>query len=514
MTEVADAPAPATSRSRRPMPRAARVAQRLAVPAAVVCVAAALRLPNLQAPHAFVFDETYYVKDAYSIWQLGYEGRWPDGADDAFMRGTVLLTEDPSFVVHPPLGKWILGIGTAIGGIDDPTAWRWPAAVIGVLLVVATILVARGLTSSTMFGSLAGLLLAIDGQAIVMSRTVLLDQTLALFVLLAAGAMLLDRRGSPERTVRWRALHPPGSGVAAAFGPAFWNRPWLLTAGVLLGLACAVKWSGIYYLAAFGLWTVALDMLDRRRAKQQGWFGGTLVTQAPVSFILLVPTALVVYVASFAGWLRGGYDSSWASDNPDERLTGALAWVPESLQSLWHYHQSIATFHVGLTDDHPFQSPAAQWLALVRPTAFHLEEGGGMMSFITALPNPVVWYAAVLAFAFLLWHTGRALDRRAAFLVVAVIAGYVPWLLFPERTIFAFYSIVFEPFLVIGLAVALHYWIRRPGAGVARKRSGRIVVITLIVLACAAAVFFAPIWYGIWLPANEIQWRFWLPGWR
>ena len=58
------------------------------------------------------------------------------------------------------------------------------------------------------------------------------------------------------------------------------------------------------------------------------------------------------------------------------------------------------------------------------------------------------------ALGFLLFHVGRTLDRRAAFLLLAVAAGYVPWLLFPDRTIFFFYAIVFLPFLVIDLVAA------------------------------------------------------------
>lgn len=488
-------------------PAARRVID-VAAPLGVVALAAVLRLTNLGNPHELVFDETYYVKDAFSLWQLGYEGQWPDDANAAFVEGESTLGSAASFVVHPPLGKWILGIGMGLGGIEDPVAWRWPAAVVGILVVVLTLLVARGLTRSWAWGSLAGLLLAIDGQAIVMSRTVLLDQTLALLVLAGAGALLLDRLGAPARIARWRHTHP-GSWL----GPALWSRPWIVAAGVALGAACAVKWSGLYFVAAFGLWSVALDALDRRRAGIRGWHLGTLVTQAPTSLVLLMVPAIAVYLVSWTGWFGGGYSSDWAEQHPDELLTGALAWVPPGLQSLWHYHEQIWTFHVGLTSDHPFESPAWQWLPLLRPTAFLLHLDGDMMTFITALANPVVWYPAVAGLLVLLYRVGARLDRTAAFLVVAVAAGYVPWLAFPDRTIFAFYTIVFEPFLVIGLAYLLWRLVHgrvRP----ITARVGRILVTALVVLAIAAAVFFAPLWYGVWTPENALRLRYWLPGWR
>ena len=37
-------------------------------PAAVLLLAAVLRLWNLGNPHSLVFDETFYVKDASELW--------------------------------------------------------------------------------------------------------------------------------------------------------------------------------------------------------------------------------------------------------------------------------------------------------------------------------------------------------------------------------------------------------------------------------------------------------------
>ena len=50
-------------------------------------IAAFTRLWNLGSPHEIMFDETYYVKDAYSIWHLGYEGTWAQNANASFVRG-------------------------------------------------------------------------------------------------------------------------------------------------------------------------------------------------------------------------------------------------------------------------------------------------------------------------------------------------------------------------------------------------------------------------------------------
>ena len=214
-------------------------------PLLITAVAAALRLIGLGHPHALVFDETYYVKDAWSLWHLGYEGTWPTGSDDRFIAGDVDgFTTTGSFVAHPPLGKWMIAVGmAATGGAASSFAWRLSVALASTLTVLLLILVTRRLLHSNVLGCLAGALLTIDGLSIVMGRTALLDGFLAPLVLIAFWALLLDQ----DQHAAWVRTHRDGW-VA-------WGRPWLLLAGVSLGAACAVKWSGLWFLAFFGLYT-------------------------------------------------------------------------------------------------------------------------------------------------------------------------------------------------------------------------------------------------------------------
>lgn len=541
-----------------------RIRRRIEIgaPVAILTLAAVARLVGLGHPHLLVFDETYYVKEGWSMWQLGYEGEWGETANERFEAGDPgALSTEADYVVHPPLGKWLIGMAMALFGMSDPFWWRLPSALAGIALVGLTYALARGMLRSVAFASLAGFWMAIDGFAIVMSRTALLDGVLAVFVVAGAGALLLDRRGSPARTVRALAGRP------RRFGAAMWNRPWIIVAGVLLGAGCATKWSGAAFLAVFGLWIVLMDALDRRRAGYRHPWVGTLLTQAPTSFVLLVGPALVVYVASFAGWFDGGWGSRLMLERADLRWGGLLAWVPLGLQSLWAYHAQQLGFHVGLTNDHAYQSPAIEWLWLGRPTGFKtlaVEDGAW---WITALPNLLVWYAAVVALGFLLFHFGRTLDRRAGFLLVAIAAGYVPWLLFPDRTIFFFYAIVFLPFLIIGLALALQQLVqlrsRRPAAVGAASGAEAVAAIDadvaaaipfpseaaaaadaaaevdptlpstddapvddvewraaawsivglLVVTSIIVAAWYLPVYYGIPLPAELIRLRFWPPTW-
>lgn len=74
---VTDRPVPAAAPS--PAPRRDRWAW--FGPLAVALFAGLLRFWNLSYPNAFVFDETYYPKDAWSLLHQGYEGVWPDTAN-------------------------------------------------------------------------------------------------------------------------------------------------------------------------------------------------------------------------------------------------------------------------------------------------------------------------------------------------------------------------------------------------------------------------------------------------
>ncbi len=507
------------------LPDAARTAVRWGAPAAVIVTAAATRLVGLGSPHELVFDETYYVKDAWSLRHLGFESGWPDGADERFAAGeTDIWTGTAAFVVHPPLGKWIIGLGMAALGADDPASWRISMAILGILSVVLVMVAGRLLTGSLALATIAGGLMAIDGNAIVMSRIGILDNALSTLALLGFLFVVLDRRWAQRRLDAW-LLARDRTARAPSRGPVLWWRPWLIAAGVALGAASAVKWSGFTFLAAFGILTVVSDLLMRRAAGVEGAITGTLLRQAPVSALLLVPPALATHMASWIGWFRsdGGYHRHWA-EQAGNAWTGALAWVPTSLQSWWHFQVVTVNYHVGESREHSYQADAWMWPLLIRPTSFWFqssargERGCGAdecWAQITDLPNPIIWWAATAAIVFLIVQLvrGRA-GWPALFVVAGFAAGWVPWLCYPERTIFQFYAIAFEPYMVLALAMAIGAVAGSRRGDPDRRRVGVTVVIAFLGVAALASVFFWPVWTGEQLEPWQMALRWWLPSWR
>lgn len=508
MTSSAPSIAPATRRSAfdafSDRVRGSRVLDRRVqvwTPILLTLFAAILRFANLGAPSSLVFDETYYVKDAWSQWLRGYTANWPEGADDLFAHGeTPIPLVTGSFSVHPPLGKWLIGFGMWLFGPGDSIGWRVAVAVAGTLTVLVVYAIARTLTGSTAVAAIAGGLMAIDGLAIVLSRIALLDGILTLFVVLGFWFVLLDRRAHLARLRRDLA---PGEdpAIERRWGPVFWNRPWLIAAGAAIGAATAVKWSGLYVLAALGLYIVVTDALARRRLGIVQW-PMDAVRQGAAAFVLLVPVAAIVYLASWTGWLAsaGGYGRAAASEG-----------LGEALASLWRYHEAIYAFHVGLTTPHGYQSPAWQWPLLARPTSMYWHQNGDTVHAVSSIPNPLIWWAGIAAALFLVYRFVRTRDAQSAFVLIGLTSTYVPWLLYPERTIFQFYTVVMLPFLVIAIALAARHIAGSPDAD--RRRAGQRVVVVFLTACVVLSAFWYPVWTAMPVPYEFWRLHNWLPSW-
>lgn len=490
------------------------------LPLLVIALATVLRLWNLGSPRSLVFDETFYVKDAWTLWNLGFEGGWPEKSDSGFMAGDVnTFTGAPSFVVHPPLGKWIIGLGLGAFGADDSVGWRISTAVVGILAVALVIVIGRLLFRSTALSSLAGLLLALDGHAIVMSRVALLDGILMFVALCGVAAILLDRRWT-----ELRLAHKIAAGTLSSWGPVLWWRPWLLVAGMLFGLASGVKWTGIYFLAAYGVYAIVVDALQRRRAGVAFWGSGAILKQGPVTFLLVVPIALAAYLATWTGWLRtsGGWSRQWATEAPGNAWSGALAWVPDWAQSLWHYHVMMYDYSINLRASHPYEANPLTWLLMLRPTSMYfVDQATGVDGCtaarcdeaITSVANPLIWYAGVLALVYLLYRLARYREWRAGFVLMGIVAGYLPWLLYLDRTVFQFYCVVFEPYMMLALALTAGIVIGRPSEERMKRTRGILLVLVFTIVAAAVTAYFLPLWIGQQTSFAFWQAHMWLPSW-
>jgi len=233
-----------------------------------------------------------------------------------------------------------------------------------------------------------------------------------------------------------------------------------------------------------------------------------------------VPVALLVYVASWAGWFAtdGGFYRHWIENEGGEAWGGALSWVPVDFQNWWHYQAAMYGYHVGEHTPHSYQANPLGWLFLVRPTSMYWHANGNSAETILGLANPLIWWAGTAAVFFLVYRLVSGLVRRRrvvleAFILAGIAAGYLPWMLYLGRTVFQFYTIAFEPFLVLALTAVIGMLLGSPRDAEARRVVGLRVVGVFLGLCVVVSIFFLPIWTGMEIPRWWMTLHFWFPTW-
>ncbi|MFH9014898.1 dolichyl-phosphate-mannose--protein mannosyltransferase [Streptomyces sp. NPDC017943] len=501
-------------------------------PLLVTLLAGVLRFWNLGSPRAVIFDETYYAKDAWALVHRGFEVNWAKNANDLVLSsgGNVKLPTDAAYVVHPPVGKYVIGLGELMFGFD-PFGWRFMTALLGTLSVLLLCRIGRRLFRSTFLGCLAGALMALDGLHFVMSRTALLDGVLMFFVLAAFGCLLVDRDRARARLAAALPVDADGrvrpDRYTAETARLGW-RPWRWGAGLMLGLAIGTKWNGLYILAAFCVMAVLWDVAARRVAGARHPYTAALKRDTGLAFVATVPVALLTYLASWTGWFlsatdgSGGYFRNWAAT---DGKGGSWTFLPDWLRSLWHYEHQVYEFHVGLSSPHTYQSNPWSWLVLGRPVSYFYESpapgkagcpadaGEKCAREVLALGTPLLWWVACFAVLYVLWRWFFRRDWRAGAIACGIAAGYLPWFMYQERTIFFFYAVVFLPFLCLAVAMLLGAIVGPPRSGDTRRVVGATAAGVLVLLIAWNFIYFWPIYTGQAVPIDDWRSRMWLDTW-
>jgi dolichyl-phosphate-mannose--protein O-mannosyl transferase len=233
----------------------------------------------------YVFDETYYAKDACLY------------AGIPFKKCDLTSGSEQSWV-HPPLGKWAIAAGIKLFG-NTPLGSRIPSAVFGTGTVVIIALIALLLFGSVLWCYVAGILAASEGLLVVQSRVTLLDIFVAFWVVLGFLFVVLDRRyvcrktQTSDREIPGQPALSMGPGAMARSEPAthpvpapdtesdpqpepasrplrhhvptpLW-RPWRFAAGFAFGAAVATKWNGMPALFGALFLMAAWEVTRRRR---------------------------------------------------------------------------------------------------------------------------------------------------------------------------------------------------------------------------------------------------------
>jgi dolichyl-phosphate-mannose-protein mannosyltransferase len=501
-------------------------------PLLVTLFAAFLRFNRLSVPNAIMFDETYYAKDAWSILKHGVEWNWigsPTVSGD-YVNNQIIAGHFSNhlfqactgascgeYVVQPEVGKLLIAVGEWLYGLTS-LGWRVAPALFGSLAVLVMCRVARRLTRSTLLGCTAGLLLSLDGLEFVLSRTGILDIFLMFFVLAAFGALVVDRDVSRARLAEAVVLQPSDEA-----GPELGIRKWRILAGVLIGLACATKQYGVWYIFAFAGLCIAWDIGARRTVGLRSHVRGGLVRDGKWLLLTLGVIPLVTYVLTWMNWLvtNTGYDRDYAQG------TGFNIPIIAPLYSLFEYHKEMVQFGVGLNARHPYMSQPWDWFFITRPVAFYWNSytdaaglhaakpgtTGPWVQEVLAIGNPAIWWISIPAMAFCLgwWLTRR--DWRAGAALLCVAAGWASWLPFVSRTKFFYYSLEFEPFLIICIVLCLGLIIGPASAWWVRRAIGSALAGIYVLAVLVLFWYFYPILAGKIIPYSDWLQHMWYSGW-
>ncbi|MGW5054925.1 dolichyl-phosphate-mannose--protein mannosyltransferase [Actinokineospora sp. NPDC004072] len=449
-----------------------------------------------------VFDEKHYVPQA---WQMLRNGGFEDNPGYAV-------------TVHPPLGKTLIAVGEWLFGYNG-WGWRFTAALAGTLMIIMIVRIARRLTRSTLLGAIAGLLLIADGVSHLQSRMGMLDIFLAFFVLAAFGCVLIDR---DQTRARLATAVGEGWATESVFGPRLGVRWWRLAAGVMLGLACGVKWSGLYYIAAFGLLIVFFDATARRAAGVRRPWVGALVRDTLPGLWAIVGVAVLVYLGTWWGWFGG----ETSLDRHLVATDGSDPWsvAKGAIGSLLQNSEKVLNFHTGLVtkpgEEHPWESKPWTWPMGLRPMLYYYEgstTGCGEVTCVSAtmlIGTPALWWLSLPMIAWSLWRVFARLDWRYAAVMVGYLAGLLPWFTNIDRQMYYFYATPMAPFLVLGLVLALGHILGSSRQGPERRGTGLLAVALYVGLVVANFVWLWPILNGDSITEARWQAELWLPSWR
>ena len=396
-----------------------------------------------------LFDEKYYAVQAAEVLRNS-------GVED---------NQGYGVVVHPPLGKQLIGLGEQLLGYT-PTGWRLASVIAGTFVIFLTVRVVRRMTRSTQMGGIGGILIICDGVSFVMSRMALLDVFQEVFILAAFACLIADRdqvRARLNSTLTTTAH--TGSAPTAEFdlfiprehhGPlAIWNRWgdragvalgarwWRFGCGFFIGLTFAIKYNGVYWIVAFGVLSTIWDITARREIGARRPVVAVLRRDVAPSLWSLVVIPFAVYIGSWWAWLfsedafpRHQFEAD-PSHTTDWHTPDGILHKVASLwhNALWQWTFKTLDFHANLlspgapgaadpnpADRHPWESKPWSWPIGTRPVLYYTgsnQTGCGIrrtdcVRRIFIIGTPALWWISLFVLAWALWRTVARLDWRYA----------------------------------------------------------------------------------------------------
>lgn len=372
-----------------------------------------------------MFDEVYHGRTAYE-----------------FLHGLSIYEN-----THPPLGKSIISIGIALFGMN-PFGWRFMCALFGTLLIPLMYLFARKILCRTDIACLSAVLSGTAFMNTTLSRIATIDILVAFFSMLMFFCMYGYIQALSENKPMWQ------------------QRLWLLSGGISMGLAVAIKWTGVYAAAGIAVlffWFLLEHIGGIKGIKEHRSF---LVKTGLWCVLCFIVIPFGIYTLSYLPFVKV---------YPDKGLFGHMIANAALMLS---YHSSCMF-------DHPYSSEWYQWLYGSKPLAdSRVYFADGTVSVVMTFLNPLLAVGGLIALLhqFYLWK--RKHCRRALFLIIAYASMLLPWL-FVHRTVFIYQYFISSLILVLMI-----------GNSVSVSRHGKRNILVLSGIGIALYVLYYPVLTG------------------
>ena len=336
-----------------------------------------------------------------------------------------ILGLEPYEYTHPPLGKYIIGLGIRLFGLS-PFGWRFMGALFGVLMLPVLYHILKQLFGRTSLCAAGTLCFAFDFMHFTQTRIATIDTYAVFFLLLMYDAMLVFLKRDLLHDDMRKLLTP------------------LLLCGIFTGLGIAAKWTAAYgalglAVLFFGkLYLSFRDVGTGVKTRKTLWEKSLKLCGWCCLYFIAIPFAIYFTVFLPVTTLPQNAGNVWAS--------------------FWRYQMNMYNYHSQLVAEHYFASPWYEWPLVQRPIWYYSADPAnvrGQYGTISAMGSPLLWWAgfAALFYAVHAWLRERKLF--AALLLCGFLSAYLPWVLVPRLT-FIYHYFTAVPFLLIALAGVFH----------------------------------------------------------
>lgn len=346
----------------------------------------------------YVFDEIYFPVDAAK-----------DLAQPA----------ESYFDPEPPLAKILMTPPIAWWGFNT---WTWRASTVffGSLLVGVIYLIARRLRRDRFFAVAAGLLMSFDGLAFVEARTGVIDIIAIFFVALFYYVFLLHWQARTRRQWR-RTLYVAAVVGGLAFGAKLTMLAPLVVAGalILFRLLLPQLMSLVPWLRRIAGPRSEESLLWRRAA------GGL----RPLHYVAALLLMGCVFTATYSRYETITHPDVYFFKSCDPAGSGLVTdrivtlhppvvhlgglTVPNPGQAIYNVYEinrASLQYHAKECHSHPYASRWYTWPIMEHPVLFYYDAGtppSSLVSSITDMGNPAVWWLGILALLFCVWQMTR-----------------------------------------------------------------------------------------------------------